>query len=265
MIEAPHQPLLGIGEVRHTRLRPVRNAFVYPTYFLLLPMRALRREPAPALARNRRAWLSFHDRDHGDGGADSLAWIEAMLANEGIADADGEIWLHCYPRILGLVFKPVSFWYCHRADCALAAIVVEVNNTFGQRHCYLLRGDTLAFGREQRIAKAFYVSPFCAVAGDYRFRFLRTDVHPPGMAMRTGPGRTLARIDHHDDNGLLLQTSVSGVLAPLTPRSAAAAFFRIPWLTLSIVIRIHWQAFRLWCKRVPLVVRPAPPASSPTR
>ncbi len=260
-----HRPLLGVGEVRHTRLRPVRNAFVYPTYFLLLPMRTLRRHPAPQLARNRRGWLSFHDRDHGDGRADSLAWIEAMLASEGLTDADGEVWLHTYPRVLGYVFKPVSFWYCHRADDSLAAIVVEVNNTFGQRHCYLLRGDSLAFGREQRVAKAFYVSPFCAVAGEYRFRFLRTDVHPAGPMARMRPARTLARIDHHDDNGLLLQTSVSGALAPLSRRRVAAAFFAIPWLTASIVLRIHWQAIKLWFKGVPPVARPAPPTSSPTR
>ena len=259
------RPLLGIGEVRHTRLRPVPNAFVYPTYFLLLPMRSLRRQPSPALVRNRRGWLSFHDRDHGEGGADSLAWIESMLAREGIADADGEIWLHCYPRVLGFVFKPVSFWYCHRADGSLAAVVVEVNNTFGQRHCYLLRGEALAFGREQRVAKAFYVSPFCAVTGDYRFRFARTDLHPAEAASRNVTPRTLARIDHHDEHGLLLQTSVSGVLQPLTRRSVARAFLRIPVLTLAIVARIHWQAVKLWVKRVPLVARPAPPASSPTR
>ena len=66
---------------------------------------------------------------------------------EGIADADGEVWLHCYPRVLGYAFKPVSFWYCHRADGALAAVVVEVNNTFGERHCYLLaRRRQLGFG-----------------------------------------------------------------------------------------------------------------------
>ena len=58
-----------------------------------------------------------------------------------------------YPRVLGYVFKPVSFWYCHRRDGSLAAIVVEVNNTFGERHCYLLAGPTLAFGRELRAAQ----------------------------------------------------------------------------------------------------------------
>jgi len=68
-------PLLGIGVVRHRRLRPVEHAFAYPTYFLMLPMRALRAAPAPALHRNRFGLLSFHDRDYGDGGGDALAWL----------------------------------------------------------------------------------------------------------------------------------------------------------------------------------------------
>ena len=43
---------LGEGEVRHTRLRPVRHAFVYPTWFLMLPLRSL--TPEGPLAINRR-------------------------------------------------------------------------------------------------------------------------------------------------------------------------------------------------------------------
>jgi hypothetical protein len=111
-------------------------------------MRACASSPAAALARNRFGLLSFHDRDHGDGRADALAWIDELLASEGVADADGEVWLHTYPRVLGYVFKPVSFWYCHRADGTLAAVVAEVNNTFGERHCYLLDEPGLAWGRE---------------------------------------------------------------------------------------------------------------------
>ena len=61
-------PLIGFGQVRHTRLRPRRNAFAYPTYFLMLPLRSLKAHGSGALARNRRAALAFHDRDHGDGG-----------------------------------------------------------------------------------------------------------------------------------------------------------------------------------------------------
>ncbi|RZL31147.1 MAG: DUF1365 domain-containing protein, partial [Rubrivivax sp.] len=230
---------LGIGQVRHRRLRPREHAFAYPSYFLWLPMRSLRGEPAAALNRNGRGWLSFHDADHGDGGADALDWLDDLLAREGIADADGEAWLQTYPRVLGHVFKPVSFWFCERADGSLAAVVVEVNNTFGERHCYLLRGAELAWGREQQAAKVFHVSPFCRVEGRYRFRF-----------MRAGE-RVVARVDHDDAHGPLLNTSLSGRLQPLTQRSARGAFFAMPALTLMVVARIHWQALKLAFKRVP--------------
>ncbi|MEO8923126.1 MAG: DUF1365 domain-containing protein [Caldimonas sp.] len=259
------EPMLGIGEVRHTRLRPVKNSFVYPTYFLLLPMRRLRARPAEALVRNRFGLVSFHDSDHGDGRADCLAWLDHLLAEEGVGDATGEVWLHCYPRVLGHTFKPVSFWYCHRDDTSLAAVVVEVNNTFGERHCYLLQGSALAFGREVRAAKEFHVSPFCSVAGEYRFRFMRTGLHPDAAATRSSRQRTVARIDHHDAAGLLLRTSVSGELQTLSKRRVRAAFFKWPLLTLGVVARIHWQALKLWCKRVPFLRKPAPPGSFLTR
>src|SRR3989344_4698121 len=89
------------------------------------------------------------------------AWLDELLRTEGVTDATGEVWLHCYPRVLGYTFKPVSFWYCHRADGHLRAIVVEVNNTFGERHCYLL--DAPQYGVEQQARKVFHVSPFCEV------------------------------------------------------------------------------------------------------
>ena len=178
MSPAPASALIGTGQVRHARVRPASHRFVYPTYFLLLPMRRLREQPCAALARNRRGLISFHDADHGDARADSLAWLEQLLREHGVHDADGEVWLHCYPRVLGYAFKPVSFWYAHRADGSLVATVVEVNNTFGQRHCYLLHGPELAYGHDVRAAKVLHVSPFCRVTGHYRFRFMRTDLAP---------------------------------------------------------------------------------------
>jgi len=238
--------LLGLGRVRHQRLRPAVHGFDYPTWFLLLPLRSLRQQPCAMLRRNRKAWVSFHDADHGDGRADCLAWIDEWLQAEGVADAQGEVWLHTYPRLLGFAFKPVSFWYCHRTDGSLAAIVAEVNNTFGGRHCYLLSGPALGFGREISTRKVFQVSPFCQIEGAYRFRFMRT-----GLGCADGRGRTVARIEHDDAQGLLLLTSVSGELAPLTPARLRQALWRMPLLTLGVVARIHWQALRLLAKRVP--------------
>jgi DUF1365 family protein len=254
-------PLIGSGTVRHTRLRPARHAFAYNVFFLLLPMRALARDPASlAVARNRPGLLSFFDADHGDGGSDSLAWIDRLLDAEGLA-AEGEIWLQTFPRVLGYVFNPVSFWYCHRADGSLAAIVAEVNNTFGERHCYLLRPDpgqtAIAWGQELRAGKAFHVSPFCRVDGGYRFRFLRT--------ARAGVERIVARVDHDDAHGPLLLTSVAGTLQPLTPATARRALAAHPLHSVGVIARIHWQALQLWRKRVPFFSKPAPPIEGVTR
>lgn len=252
-------PMIGFGQVRHTRLRPQEHAFAYPTYFLMLPMRSMARAGSGLLARNRRAALSFYDCDHGDGrGAaqgGALRWLDELLEREGVHDAQGEVWLHCYPRVLGYTFKPVSFWYCHRTDGHLRAIVVEVNNTFGERHCYLL--DAPAYGVELQAAKVFHVSPFCKVDGRYRFRFLRT--------AQGGVQKTVVRVDYDDASGPLLLTSVSGTLEPVTPGAVRRALWRYPAMTFALIARIHWHALQLWLKRVQFLHKPPAPDVSVTR
>ena len=263
----PAAPLIGFGQVRHTRLRPAHHAFAYRTFFLLLPMRTLQAQPRAALplALNCAGAISFHDTDHGDGrsaaAGGALAWLDGLLHAHGITDATGEAWLHCYPRVLGYTFKPVSFWYCHRADGPLRAIVVEVNNTFGERHCYLL--DTPQYGVEQRARKVFHVSPFCEVSGGYRFRFMRTEASTKAGAQDAG--RTVVRSDHDDDTGPLIQTSVSGTLQAITRETLRQALWGYPAMTLAIIARIHWHALQLWLKRVRFHRKPEAPASIVTR
>ena len=248
-------PFLGFGKVRHTRLKPVRHAFTYSTYFLMLPMRAMQKQKNHLLAHNRSGLISFFDRDHGDGRDDALSWIDELLNREGIEGATGEVWLHTYPRVLGYTFKPVSFWYCHGLNNSLRAIVVEVNNTFGERHCYLL--DQPQYGRELKADKVFHVSPFCTVEGSYRFRFMRSE--------HSGIHHTVARIDHDDAFGPLLETSVSGKLEPVGRRSLMKALWGYPAMTFGVVARIHWQAFKLWRKHVPFIKKPQPPELFVTR
>ena len=251
---------IGFGQVRHARLKPKRHAFAYPTYFLMLPLRQLQREGAKAeLAVNRRGAFSFFDVDHGDGRAPAqggaLAWFTELLQQEGVNDADGEIWLQTFPRVWGYTFKPVSFWYAHRTDGSLAAIMAEVHNTFGERHCYLL--DAPRYGQTLTARKVFHVSPFCAIEGHYRFRFMR--------ALHQGQERIVARVEHDDDAGPLIETSWSGVLQPATTAVLRLALWRFPLMTFGVVARIHWHALQLWLKRVPFWHKPPLPEKSVTR
>lgn len=254
----PPQPHIGFGQVHHARVRPVRNQFTYGNYFLMLPMRALQQQALQGARSgwmpNRAGLISFHDRDHGDGRAPAeggaLAWLDELLRSQGIADANGEVWLQTYPRVLGYAFKPVSFWYCLRSPDAgggLRAIVAEVNNTFGERHCYVL--DAPQWGQTVRADKVFHVSPFCEVKGHYEFCF--------SVTRRDGSDHISARVDHHAGaDGLLLHTRIVGALQPLTRKTLRQALLGYPLMTLAVVWRIHSQALRLWRLRVPFFRKP---------
>ena len=258
-------PQLCFGQVRHTRLRPVRNAFEYGTYYLRLPLRSMAGAGfnSALMSRNRFNLLSFYDADHGDGRQPLVAWIDELLVREGVTDADGELWLQAMPRVLGFVFNPVSFWFCHRKDGALRAVLCDVRNTFGERHFYLLdTGADIANGLELTARKVFHVSPFCQVQGHYRFRFVRARARDQD---RGGHENTLACIDYHDSDDLLLKTSVSGQSRPVTGAAVAHAFFGFPLMTFGVVARIHIQALRLWLRRVPFIRKPVPPQQKVTR
>ena len=251
-------PAIVAGEVMHRRTRPAANAFTYPAFCLRLPLSQLSALAARGVAWNRRGLVSFHDRDHGPrDGTPLAAWIRDILARENIA-ADGEIVLYAFPRMLGYVFNPVSFWVCHHSSGAVAAVLAEVNNTFGETHHYLLahpHGEPLQSGETLTARKVFHVSPFCDVKGHYTFRF------------HFGTDRWLARIDYFDGEGesVLLETHVSGRVQPLTSNAARGLLWRYRWFTLAVAARIHWHAVRLWTKRVPFFAKPVPPDSLLTR
>jgi DUF1365 family protein len=243
------------GQVMHARLRPALNRFVYPVFYVRLNLGQLEscRRASRWFGIDRWRPLSLRLRDYGPrDGSSLLDWMRALLASHNIA-ADGDIWLQTFPRVFGYMFNPVSFWHCHDAQGRLCAVLAEVNNTFGETHRYLLTlGGADGQHRSVIAAKQMHVSPFCAVEGHYRFRF------------RLGASAHSTSIDHYDHQGLLLRTAVSGRVEPLTDRSVLAALLRFPLLGVGIVARIHWQALRLWCKRVPFFRQPQAPLQSTT-
>ena len=268
---APARPQLCLGLVRHTRLRPRRHAFSYGMYFVRLPLRSMAATGTGGFgtrlfARNGAGLMAFHDRDHGDGRQPLLDWIDTLLRQQGVADADGEIWLQTMPRVLGYVFNPVTFWFCHRRDGALRAVLCDVRNTFGERHYYLLdTGAAIGYGHELTARKVFHVSPFCQVEGGYRFRFMRS-MRPDGATAGRGTAeRHLACVDYDDAAGPLLRTSLSGRAVAISALSVAGAFLAYPLMSFGVVAKIHLQALRLWLRRVPFFTKPVPPREKVTR
>lgn len=246
---------LYVGKVMHQRLRPRRHRLSYGMFSLLLDVDRVAELSRSLLffSHNRFNLFSFHDGDHGDGSGKPLrAHVERQLERAGIGGVDGPILLLSMPRILGYAFNPLSVYFCHDRDGRTRAILYEVNNTFGQRHSYLIPVDEPDRVIRQACTKDFYVSPFIGMAMDYAFR-----VAPPG--------ETLAlHITASDADGPLMIAAYSASRRQLTDSSLARAFLAFPLLTLKVVAGIHWEALRLWLKGVRLHPRPAPPDEAVT-
>ncbi|NJD34806.1 MAG: DUF1365 domain-containing protein [Betaproteobacteria bacterium] len=254
-------PELCTGTVMHARFAarqsPTAHRFVYPLFFLALPLSQVQDAGNRWFGIERARPLSLRFRDHGArDGSPLLPWIRQLLATEGISAADGEVVLQTFPRMFGFVFNPVSFWFCHDRSGALRAVLAEVRNTFGDRHNYLIahadqRPITAADTLTAR--KIFHVSPFFPVAGEYRFRFDLSDQ------------RRRVELDYWLDGERVLATALEGRPQPLAATPLRNALLRQPLLTLAVVWRIHWQAVQLWWKRAVFHSRPQPPLQETTR
>lgn len=248
---------IGFGRVVHCRERPVRHRFDYRVFFLRVPVARLASVERTWLSLDHFNLLSLHRRDFGPrDGCDLEPWARGLLKAYGLEAADGEITLQAFPRVLGYVFNPIALWFCHDRGGGLRAVLAEVNNTFGERHVYLVaHPDARPIGPRDGLEarKVLHVSPFCRVEGHYRFRF-------SGDALRP-----VTRIDYHDGAGRLIATSIAGRTAPLTDARLLRAFFGYPLMTLGVMARIHWQALRLWLRRVPWHPKPAAPLEETSR
>ncbi len=239
--------------VMHRRLVAPFYRFVYRLFHLLLDVDRIG-ELAQRLrlfSRNRFNLVSFHDRDHGGGEAGGLrAWAERLLAAEGIRLDGGRIRLLCLPRVLGFAFNPIAVWYCEHRDGTLRAVIAEVRNTFGEKHCYLIAsgGRPITYEGPHEKDKCFHVSPFLDLVGRYAFRF-------------SAPGEVVRVLIHETREGVpILDATLAGERRALTDGALLRQVLAMPWMTLKVVAGIHWEALKLWLRGAKFHRKPAPPA-----
>lgn len=217
-------------------------------YVMLAPERF---DPPPLMSHNKHNLISFHDADHGGlrKSGSGAVWAWQKLAVVGIRPRAGRVLaLMTQPRFLGYGFNPVSFWMVIEGN-ALIAVIAEVNNTFGQRHSYMLvspQDTPIAPATRLMSRKVFHVSPFQDVAGEYHFRFSLT------------PDRVAIRINHV--NGLDgVDTAMAGALRPLRSRDIVTSALRRPGGALRVIAQIYWHALQLKLKGARYRTLPAPP------
>jgi len=221
------------AEVRHRRRESVDYGFVHRTYLWLVDLDHL---PSHGpLAR-------FEARDHlGDPDRTIRENVDAYLAGHRIDLRGGRVLMLTNARTFGHVFNPLSVLWCHDDAGTLVCVIAEVHNTYGERHCYLLRTDDA--GRAET-DKRFYVSPFFEVDGVYRMSLPLPD---DALAIAI----TLCR-----NGSTALTATVTGTRRPAGRGALTRQVLRRPSVTraTSALIRLH--GIRLWLRHLPVVPRP---------
>ena len=227
----------SISHVRHT---PLKNAFTYRSYSWFVDV-----DDLPRLPRLLRPLAVFRAADHlGDPGAGIRSNVERYLRTQGIEPDGGPIHMLASARVFGYVFNPLSLFWCYDTSGQLRCVVAEVHNTYGERHCYLLQTDPS--GRAT-VPKAFYVSPFNDVDGQYRMKL-------PAPGERLAVSIVLEREGHRP-----FVATMDGRRKPASIRNILAAAVTVPAAPLLVSALIRLQGVKLWARRLPVVARPHHP------
>jgi DUF1365 family protein len=231
---------LILGRVMHKRLLPKANGFNYQSTYIAFSLKEKSLLKNRLFGVNQKNLFAFFDRDHGDGSNDCAAWIENILQQVNFPKV-ADIILVSHPRIANYVFNPASFWLCFDEQKKLIGVLVEVNNTFKQRHSYLLYNENFSEILPNQwfdAQKMFHVSPFFPVDGNYKFRFV------------IAQNKMDFYINYYRQNQLQLCTYLKCDLQNFCVKNLVVSFLKIPFATFKTIALIHFQALKLFAKKI---------------
>jgi DUF1365 family protein len=247
---------LYVGRLKHRRFTPKEHSFEYPVFLSLLDVdqipELMRRSPLSSYGRWNVA--SYFERDHfGDAAKSLRERIAEDAAKNGVTLPDGKIFLLTHLRYFGYVFNPVSFFYFYDAIGQLRQMMAEVNNTFGESHNYWLTAENereAAAARRYTSEKRMHVSPFMDMDLDYDWIF-------------TEPGeRLVAHMNTLQDGKPVFDATLRLQRREWTRAELHRVLAAYPLMTARVIAAIHWQALKLWIKRVPVFAHPAKAAGA---
>lgn len=242
------------GHVWHKRKHLKKHAFKYPVFYLLIDLDWFEKAPdskPTLLSFDVRNIISVHQNDFQDGTSGSLKnRIIDACSDLGLEGGIDKVLMLTMPKVFGYAFNPITVYYCFSCTGELCAILYEVHNTFGEQHTYVCATNingASGIVEPHTAKKMLHVSPFFDLQGSYQF------------TQKLKPNELFARIDYGAKQEIYLTAFLSMKRQELNNKNLIKLLLRIPFVTVKVIAAIHFEAARLWLKRVPFFRKPAAP------
>jgi uncharacterized protein len=252
-------------KLSHERLEPRKNSFRYSIYLMYLDFDELDSlaEKFPLFSYNKWNVFSFFDEDHFKfvnpknetaekiaqenvkvkaekySGKNTKERVRTMIRDLNLDFELGKVFILTNLRNFGYIFNPVSFYYCFDKDGVFRVLFSEVNNTFHDQKMFfevIGNPNEKVFSSLQK--KNYYISPFISFDNSLKWQF---DL--PGEKM-------FMSINSLKAEKVELRTLLVGQRRELSNSNLLFLLLRYPLITVMIIFLIHYQALKLWLKKI---------------
>ena len=220
------------GVVRHQRRTPFKHGLTFGNYMWFVN---LDQTQSKLLAR-----------DHFGSEAQTMREaVEHFAISKGEKiEVGDQLFAIASARTNGYVFNPLSVYWCLKEDGSIRWAILEIHNTYGDRHAHLLHPDEKG---NSVVGKEFYVSPFFTIDGEYRTRTFFDEKS------------VVLSVNLYQNNAQVFSASFTGELLEASIKNRLLAYLRTPFSTLQAKARIRAHGIWLWLRRLPVIQRPAHP------
>jgi DUF1365 family protein len=247
---------ISYATVMHKRLTPKINQFIYEAFYICFDISKIYNLTTKIFSVNKFNLYSFYEKDHGPkNGSNIKDWANETFKNSGMNNSIDKIFLFTHPRILGYCFNPVSFWLALNDQQKLIAVIAQVNNTFNESHSYVIfnkNGHEIESNQWFEADKEFHVSPFYKTEGNYKFRFIFEQ------------NQIAIWINYLIGEKTLLTSVISKKNINYDNKNLIISFIKMPFITFKVIALIHWQALKIFFKKIKYISKPKPPQNQIT-
>ena len=228
------------GYISHRRIGKISHFFKNQHIFCLINLmsfdqkkKSFDKQKPWYFSINKFNLTSIYFKDHGKRNSEKVKNLISFIFKISKINLCDEIYLLCFPRVLGFGFNPISVYFMFK-DKKLIKIIYEVKNTFGDIHHYVGSDNK----RINKFEKKMFVSPFYKNNGYYNLSSIFEKKY------------IFVKVNYYFKNRLIFNANLKANFILEAKNKIFKVFLNTITFPSKVWINIHYEALKLFLKKI---------------